>query len=236
DRTYFKRVSGGPFYPGMLLVQKGGKGFTSSKKTKEKRNNASLIGMVGSGTAASTGNSSSLVSNASPTNYSDDDDLSAWFIRAGINSTNYLVDDEGSGLNNRMGFFAELGYEVRANNFGGAFSLMYSGEGGEALAGTSNGEVNYLNMVILPKLYIADVIFLQAGLEVGFKVGAVDEYVDELISGVDMKIPLGIGIQLGKFSLDFRYRPGLLDINSLATDSDAVIKNTGIQIGAALKF
>ena len=237
DRTYLKRVSGGPFYPGMLLVQKGGKGFTSSKKNKEKRNNTSLIGIAGGGTAANAGNSSSLASNTTTTNYSnDDDDPSAWFIRAGINSTNYLVDDEGSGLNNRMGFFAELGYEVRANNFGGAFSLMYSGEGGEALAGTSNGEVNYLNMVILPKLYIADVIFLQAGLEVGFKVGAVDEYVDELISGVDMKIPLGIGIQLGKFSLDFRYRPGLLDINSLATDSDAVIKNTGIQIGAALKF
>src|SRR5690606_13788176 len=65
DRTYFKRVSGGPFYQGMLLVQKGGKGFTSSKKNKEKRNNASLIGIAGGGTVANAGNSSSLTSTTS---------------------------------------------------------------------------------------------------------------------------------------------------------------------------
>lgn len=231
DRTYFKKVSGGPFYPGMLLVQKGGKGFTSSKKTKEKRNSGSLIGMAGSGTVASTGNSTSLVSNAAPTNYSDDDDLNTWFIRAGINSTNYLVDAEGSGLDNRTGLFVDLGYELRGRRFGLAVSAMYSQEGAYDEAG-----VNYLNMSMLPKLYIADVIFLQAGFEVGFKIGTQDEYVNELLGGVDLKIPLGAGIELGKFFIDFRYRPGIVDINSYLTDSDAILNNNGIQIGAGLKF
>src|SRR5690606_4456296 len=153
DRTYFKRVSGGPFYQGMLLVQKGGKGFTSSKKNKEKRNNASLIGIAGGGTVANAGNSSSLTSTTS-SSYDDDDDLSGWFIRAGINSSNYIVDDEGSGLDNRAGFFADLGYEARGNTFGFATSLMFSQDG------AMDAGASYLSINAVPKLYIANVIFL----------------------------------------------------------------------------
>ncbi len=229
DRTYFKKVSGGPFYPGMLLVQKGGKGFTSSKKNKEKRNNASLIGIAGGGTVANAGNSSSLTSTTSSSSY-DDDDLSGWFIRAGINSSNYIVDDEGSGLDNRTGFFADLGYEARGNTFGFATSLMFSQDG------AMDAGASYLSINAVPKLYIANVIFLQAGLEIGFKVASQDAFIEELIDVVDMRIPLGGGLQFGNFSMDFRYRLGLLDINSGLAGSDAVIKNDGIQIGVGLKF
>jgi hypothetical protein len=227
DRTYFKRVSGGPFYQGMLLVQKGGKGFTS--KTKEKRNNGSLVGMAGAGAVANSGNSSSLTSTTS-SSYDDDDDLSGWFIRAGINSSNYIVDDEGSGLDNRTGFFADLGYEARGNTFGFATSLMFSQDG------AMDAGASYLSINAVPKLYIANVIFLQAGLEIGFKVASQDAFIEELIDVVDMRIPLGGGLQFGNFSMDFRYRLGLLDINSGLAGSDAVIKNDGIQIGVGLKF
>src|SRR5690606_33028207 len=139
--------------------------------------------------------------------------------------------DDGSGLDNRAGIFVDLGYEIRGRSFGFALSAMYSQEGAFDFAG-----VDYLNLVVLPKIYIADVIFLQAGFEVGFKMNAQDEYVDELISEIDMKIPLGAGIQLGKFFLDFRYRPGILDVNSYLTDSDAILNNNGIQVGAGIKF
>jgi hypothetical protein len=227
DRTYFKRVSGGPFYQGMLLVQKGGKGFTS--KTKEKRNNGSLVGMAGAGAVANSGNSSSLTSTTS-SSYDDDDDLSGWFIRAGINSSNYIVDDEGSGLDNRTGFFADLGYEARGNTLGFATSLMFSQDG------AMDAGASYLSINAVPKLYIANVIFLQAGLEIGFKVASQDAFIEELIDVVDMRIPLGGGLQFGNFSMDFRYRLGLLDINSGLAGSDAVIKNDGIQIGVGLKF
>lgn len=234
DRTYFKRVSGGPFYQGMLLVQKGGKGFTSKSKdrSKKQRTNTAALGLV----AAAGNNTTGAASySAGTSNYKaaaqDGDNPNAWFLRAGINSTNYFVNDDGSGLDNRTGIFVDLGYEIRGRSFGFALSAMYSQEGAYDFAG-----VDYLNLVVLPKIYIADVIFLQAGFEVGFKMNAQDEYVDELISEIDMKIPLGAGIQLGKFFLDFRYRPGILDVNSYLTDSDAILNNNGIQVGAGIKF
>ncbi|MFA7445150.1 MAG: hypothetical protein WCY89_04325 [Flavobacteriaceae bacterium] len=234
DRTFFKKVSGGQFYPGLLLVQKGGKGFTSKGKNKNKkqRTNTAALGLVAAAGVTPTGVASY---NAGTSNYKaaaqDDDNPNAWFLRAGINSTNYFVNDEGSGLDNRTGIFVDLGYEMRGRSFGFAISAMYSQEGAYDYAG-----VDYLNLVVLPKFYIADVIFLQAGLEVGFKMNAQDEYVNELISEIDMKIPLGAGIQLGKFFVDFRYRPGILDVNSYLTDSDAILNNNGIQIGAGIKF
>jgi len=225
DRTYFKKVSGGPFYPGMLLIQKGGKSFNASQKEKKNRTDYAMA-KLGVDPSSRTLYTSPRVSTPSDVAY----EPFSWFIRAGINSTNYLIDGEGSGLDNRTGFFADLGYEVRGKTFGFAFSLMYSGEGG------MDAGVSYLTLNAIPKIYIARVIFLQVGFELGVKVGSQDEFVDELIDAMDIKIPLGAGLQFGNFFADFRYRQGIIDINSGLTTSGATINNDGIQIGVGFKF
>src|SRR5690606_29333405 len=128
---------------------RSGKSFNASQKEKKNRTDYAMA-KLGVDPSSRTLYTSPRVSTPSDVAY----EPFSWFIRAGINSTNYLIDGEGSGLDNRTGFFADLGYEVRGKTFGFAFSLMYSGEGG------MDAGVSYLTLNAIPKIYIARVIFL----------------------------------------------------------------------------
>jgi opacity protein-like surface antigen len=106
-------------------------------------------------------------------------------------------------------------------------------------------KVNYLNIPLMAKYYVADGFSLEAGPQIGLLVSATDEYEDEeddikdFLKSTDFGINFGLGYKL-ESGLNFtaRYNIGLsdnLDADDFETDG-AEYKNSVIQFSVGYFF
>ena len=170
-------------------------------------------------------------------------------VRGGANFATITGDDTDN-LDSRIGvFFGGLAeFEVVADKFSIQPELLYSMQGAEySDSGGFDGrfKLDYLNVPVMAKVYVADGFFLEAGPQIGFLLSAKDEY-DEPISGeddikdfiksTDIGGNVGLGYQFGSgLNFNARYNFGLSDFNDLE-DSSETLKNGVFSFGVGFRF
>ncbi|WP_400080091.1 porin family protein [Winogradskyella sp. R77965] len=129
--------------------------------------------------------------------------------------------------------------------------LLFSSQGsdysedfdGEDFEGTV--KVNYLNVPLMAKYYVAEGFSIEAGPQIGFLLSAKDEYEDQeddikdFLKSTDFGVNFGLGYKLDSgLNFSARYNLGLsdnIDADGFETDG-AEYKNSVIQIGLGYFF
>ncbi|HSD13015.1 MAG TPA: porin family protein [Flavobacterium sp.] len=162
-----------------------------------------------------------------------------WGLKAGLNVSSLTGDIENTkslaGFN--AGLFSEIKVlkllaiqpEVVYSTQGTAFD-DFEGHSVESL------KLDYINVPVLAKLYIFNLVYLEAGPQMGFlmnaKQGSAD--VKDTIEDTDLAIAAGLGVSFAdKFRANGRVNFGTTDIDK---SEDADVKSMTIQIGAAYIF
>lgn len=216
DRTYFRRVSGGPFYEGMLLVQKGGKGFATSREPVARRTSEKTEGVQ------------------QKQDEMQDQSIERrtfLYLRAGIGLTHFVIDEQSS-PESKTDFFFEVGFEHKGGIAGleMGFSLTNEGE--------PESNLMYLNLSFVPKVYLAKFLSLDVGADFGYLAFADDEILEEYMYAIDIKAQGGIGIHLGDhFAITAKARIGVLtNYIESGWGWDWNLRNSGYQFGLTYKF
>ncbi len=172
--------------------------------------------------------------------------------KAGLNLSN-ISGDGTDDLDGRTSFHIGAVVEIPiSEKFAFAPELLYSAQGAsfdDTILGVeveSTTILDYINIPLMAKYYVAQGLSLQAGPQIGFlasakaKVegGGVDEDTDikDNVKGIDFGLNFGAGYQLdmGLF-FDARYNLGLSDINDF-DDGDDSNQNAVIQLSVGYKF
>lgn len=159
--------------------------------------------------------------------------------KAGVNFATITGDDVDSFSSRtafHLGFVAEIGITEK---FSFQPELLYSAQGSDYSDDFFEGtvKVDYLNLPLMAKFYVAEGFSLEAGPQVGFLLSAKDVYDggeddwSDITKGIDFGLNLGVGYKL-ESGLNFgaRYNIGLSDVND-DPDSlgDSAYKNSVIQ-------
>jgi hypothetical protein len=159
--------------------------------------------------------------------------------KAGVNFATITGDDVDSFSSRtafHLGFVAEIGI---TETFSFQPELLYSAQGSDYDEDGFEGtvEVDYLNVPLMAKFYVAEGFSLEAGPQVGFLLSAKDVYDGgeddwkDITKGIDFGLNFGVGYKL-ESGLNFgaRYNLGLSDVND-DPDSlgDSAYKNSVIQ-------
>ena len=151
------------------------------------------------------------------------------------------TDDLDSRTSLHLGFVAEIPVTEK---FAFQPELIYSAQGAAFdLAGEDvTIALDYLNLPLMGKFYVAEGLSIQAGPQIGFllssKVKVDDEDEDlEDVNGLDLGLNFGLGYQLdmGLF-FDGRYNLGLSNLDDSDSSDDFSQKNSVIQISVGYKF
>lgn len=131
--------------------------------------------------------------------------------------------------------------------------VLYSSQGAKlenTLLGVSvktTTKLDYINIPLIAKYYVAQGLSIQAGPHIGFLISAKSKIetigtdnetdIDDNIKSIDFGLNFGLGYQLdmGVF-FDARYSLGLSNINDTATSDDIKQKNSVIQLSVGYKF
>ncbi|NND80281.1 MAG: PorT family protein, partial [Maribacter sp.] len=116
---------------------------------------------------------------------------------------------------------------------------LYSAQGADYSEDGFEGsvKVDYLNLPLMAKFYVAEGFSLEAGPQVGFLLSAKDVYDggeddwSDITKGIDFGLNFGIGYKL-QSGLNFgaRYNLGLSDLNDDPdSQADSAFKNSVIQ-------
>ena len=170
-------------------------------------------------------------------------------VKAGVNFSD-ITGDMVDSFNGRTAFhFGVMAEGFKCEQFALQAELLYSAQGSDYeeedfdISGTV--KVDYLNIPIMGKYYVADGFSLQAGPQIGFLLSATDEYegeeddIKEFLKGTDFGVNFGLGYELEN-GLNFaaRYNLGLTD-NLDTTEFEsagAEYKNSVIQISIGWFF
>lgn len=159
--------------------------------------------------------------------------------KAGVNFTTITGDDLDSFSSRtafHLGFVAEIGI---TETFSFQPELLYSAQGSDYSEDSFEGslKVDYLNLPLMAKFYVAEGFSLEAGPQVGFLLSAKDVYDDEeddwsdITKGIDFGLNFGVGYKL-ESGLNFgaRYNLGLSDMNDDPdSQADSAFKNSVVQ-------
>ncbi|WP_271767742.1 porin family protein [Aquimarina algiphila] len=169
--------------------------------------------------------------------------------KAGVNFAN-ISGDGTDGVDGRTGFHIGALVEIPiSEKFAFQPELLYSSQGAKLDIGNleTTTKINYINIPLMAKYYVAQGFSLQAGPQIGFLTSAkakvegpgVDEDndIDDAIKGIDFGLNFGLGYQLdmGLF-FDGRYNLGLSNINDTESSDDVKQKNSVIQLSVGYKF
>lgn len=167
------------------------------------------------------------------------DDGIKFGVKAGVNFASITGDDTDN-LSSLTGFHVGAVVDIPVSEkFSVQPELLYSTQGAEY--SDSDGydgkfKLNYINIPIMAKYYVADGFSIQAGPQIGFNTSAKDEYtgvdpgfngdsgtddIKDFVKGTDFGINFGLGYEM-QTGLNFsaRYCLGLSDINDLPSDID----------------
>jgi hypothetical protein len=148
-------------------------------------------------------------------------------VKGGVNFasiTGDFTDDLNSRTSLHFGVVAEIGISEK---FSFQPELLYSAQGAkyddsDGYSGTT--KLDYLNIPLIAKYYVAEGFSLEAGPQIGFLLSAKDEYespgdsgeddVKDFVKGIDFGINLGVGYKLeGGLNFGARYNLGLSNLN-----------------------
>ena len=153
--------------------------------------------------------------------------------KAGVNFAS-LGGDDSDGLDGRTSFHvgavAEIGISEK---FAVQPELVYSSQGFSV--DDENLKLDYINLPILAKFFVAEGFSIEVGPQVGFLISAdaEGEDVKDLFKSTDFSGALGLGYKL-ESGLNFaaRYNLGLGNV----VDGDGDLKNNVIQLSVGYFF
>lgn len=160
-------------------------------------------------------------------------------VKAGLNLADWS-GDEADGIDSRVSFHVGGFAEIKVSDkFAVQPELLYSSQGGKADGGTYN--VDYINIPIMAKFYVAEKFSIEAGPQVGFLMSAKakpdsgdDQDIKDELKSTDFGVNLGLGYNITEnISAGLRYNLGL----SQVVDADNVdIKNNVFSLSVGYKF
>ena len=159
--------------------------------------------------------------------------------KAGLNFAS-MTGDDADGLDGRTSFHLGVTAEIEMpDTFSIQPELLYSGQGYTA-DGDVTWKVDYINLPVMAKFYVADGISLEAGPQIGFLASAkADVYgestdIKDLLKSTDFALNLGAGYKLDSgLNFGLRYSMGLTDVPD--GDSDG-FKHSVLQLSVGYNF
>ena len=182
--------------------------------------------------------------------------------RAGLNFAS-MTGDDTVGLDGRTSLHFGITTEIEiSDSFSLQPELTYSGQGYTAdyefddfesgtVRGEITGRVNYLNLPVMAKFYVAESFSLEFGPQIGFLMSAEENDYDttygsetydikEDLKSTDFSLNFGAGYKLDSgLNFGLRYNMGLTDVsdNSLSEDGTTVdIKHGVLQVSVGYTF
>jgi hypothetical protein len=156
-------------------------------------------------------------------------------VKGGLNMSNVSnVEGSSSLLAFHLGGFAE--FKV-SDKFAVQPELLYSAQGAKFTDGNLN--LNYINIPVMAKYYVADAFSIEVGPQIGFLMSAKADGIDvkELFNTTDFGLNLGAGYNLNEtMSLGLRYNMGLSDVQKDLPSGESGSKNSSIQLSFGYKF
>ena len=169
----------------------------------------------------------------------------AFGAKAGLNLATITGDDTDDLVSRtafHVGVVAEIGI---SDKFAVQPELLYSAQGAKVDGEDVDINIDYINLPIMAKFYVAEGFSLEAGPQVGFlmsaefKGGGGELDVKDHLKGIDFGLNLGLGYKM-ESGLNFsaRYNLGLSDANDDPDffESDSSLKNSTIQLSVGYFF
>lgn len=168
-----------------------------------------------------------------------------WGVKGGLNLANISNLEMDMKPSIYVGAFGE--YQV-SDFFGVAGELVYSRQGAALSADgdKTKTRLNYLNVPVLAKFYVAKGLSIDLGPQFGFLIGAkqwakvdgnsasVD--IKDVVKGFDLGVGMGLSYNISdNILVQARYNLGLTD-GWKNNDSDDKFKNNVIQVGVGYRF
>lgn len=165
--------------------------------------------------------------------------------KAGLNLAS-ITGDETDGIESRTAFHVGAVAEISVSDkFSVQPELLYSAQGAkDSFEGIDfDAKIDYLNLPIMAKYYVAEGFSLELGPQVGFLLSAKAEGGGESIDfkdetkGIDFGANFGVGYKL-ESGLNFgaRYNLGLSNINDGEDSDDFKNQNSVIQLSVGYFF
>ena len=166
-------------------------------------------------------------------------------LKGGLNFANLDVDGASSRTGYHLGAFAT----IKITKLAIQPEIIFSSQGAEQdfLGEDLQSKINYVNIPILLKLYLAAGLNLQIGPQFGFLVSGDQDVVDQVgnkvtqdakdfYKGSDVSLGLGAGwdLPIAGLVLDARYNLGLSDIND--TQVDETVRNQVFQLSLGIRI
>jgi hypothetical protein len=168
-------------------------------------------------------------------------------VKGGLNVSSITKADQ-DGVNSKSligfhaGFFGEF---MISDKFAIQPEVLYSAQGVKLDFDGDKGDLklDYINIPVMAKYYVADTFSLELGPQIGFlvsakaKSGGVSEDVKDQVKSTDVSLGFGASYYFAeKFMLGARYNLGLTRVQKdLATD-EAQSKNSVFQVSLGYKF
>ena len=164
-------------------------------------------------------------------------------VKAGVNFATITgddVDDVKSRTSFHFGVFTEISI---SDKFSVQPELLYSSQGAKSDNSGDELKLDYLNLPIMAKFYVAEGFSLEAGPQVGFLMSAkfdVDggsEDIKDETSDIDFGLNFGLGFQMETgLSFGARYKLGLSNILDFEGSDDFKNQNGVFQISVGYMF
>ena len=158
-------------------------------------------------------------------------------LKAGVNFATIAGDDSG-GIDSRTAFHAGGMVEIMiSDKFAFQPELLYSAQGFQVEG--IDAKIDYLNVPLMAKFFVAEGFSLEVGPQVGFLVSAKvgPEDVKDFVKGIDFGVNAGLGYQLDNgLNFSARYNLGLSNINDGEGSDDIKNQNGVFQISVGFLF
>lgn len=179
-------------------------------------------------------------------NAQDREDMS-FGVKGGLNISSISnIDDDGINkdplIGFHIGFFGEF---MISDQFAIQPELLYSTQGVKANfeGEKADFKLDYINVPIMAKYYVADAFSLELGPQIGFLVSAdaesdgVSVDIKDETKSVDVSLGFGASyIFAENFMLGVRYNLGLTQVQEDVFPGDSEWKNSVFQISVGYKF
>jgi Outer membrane protein beta-barrel domain len=157
-------------------------------------------------------------------------------VKGGLNLSKVTNSSGGSSLvGSNIGGFAEIKLNEK---FAIQPELLYSGQGVKD-QDFGDFRMNYINVPVMAKYFIAEAFNIEAGPQIGFLVSAKMLGIDakDGFKTLDFGMNLGAGYDFSKnLGINLRYCMGISGVVKELTPGDTASKNSVIQLSAQYKF